>query len=326
MSGSGVRAVRYMLELPNASIVVVGDKDQTAVKTTLATVRLNGLEDKISVVESDANLLLLNHETDRFDLVDLDPFGSPAPFFESTLRATVDGGVVAATATDMGPLTGARASACLRKYGVTPIRTEFEKEIAVRALVGCLAGIAGRLGLGVDIVFTHASDHYARIYAAIAKGKTQANVSTRSLGFVEYCRNCLRRDSHNSLQSIRTTCEDCGGREMIGGPYWLGKLCDRNVVIRMIEHCPRLVSSRLSEIQKMLSLIEEECEAPPFYYRTDLLSAKLTIKPPRLKTVLDALHGKGYKATRTHFDANGFRTDAPNLEVVSIMRSLANES
>lgn len=326
MSASGVRAVRYMLELPNVPNLVAGDKDRSAVKTTLATARLNNLEDRISVVESDANLLLLNHEIDRFDLVDLDPFGSPAPFFESALRATVDGGVIAATATDMGPLTGARASACLRKYGVTAIRTGFEKEIAARALAGCLTEIAGRLGLGVDIAFTHASDHYARIYATVSKGKTKANISTRSLGFIEHCGNCLRRDAHDSLQSIRTTCEDCGGRKMIGGPYWIGKLWNSHVVRRMIKNCPQLESSRLSEIQEMLSCVEEECEASPFYYRTDVLSANLRIKPPRLKTLLDALHDNHYKATRTHFDPVGFRACASNLEVLSIARSLANES
>jgi len=326
MSASGVRAVRYMLELPHVSNVVASDKDPTAVNITRATLRLNGLEEKIQVVESDANLLLLSHKDDRFDLVDLDPFGSPAPFFESALRAALDGGVVAATATDMGPLTGARASACLRKYGVTPIRSEFEKELAARALAGCLAGIAGRLGLGVNIVFTHVSDHYARIYAAVAKGKTQANLSTKSLGFVEYCRDCLRRDSRESLHFIRTMCEDCGCRKTIGGPFWLGKLWDPNVVGRMIEHCPGLVSSRLSEIQKMLSYIEEECEAPSFYYRTDALSAKLAVKPPRVKTTLEVLRASGYIATKTHFDPSGFRTNAPNRDVASTLRSLANKT
>jgi len=325
MCGSGVRAVRYLLELPHASNVVGADRDPIAVKTALAAVRLNGLEDMISIVESDANLLLSNHGTDRFDLVDLDPFGSPAPFFESALRATIDDGVIAATATDMGPLTGARASACLRKYGVTSTRTEFGKEVAARTLVGCLAGIAVRLNLGVNIVFTHVSDHYARVYAAVTKGKPQANCSTKSLGFLEYCAGCLRRDLRSSLQLIRIRCGDCGGRKVIIGPLWLGKLWNPYLVRRMIDNSPMLVSQRLSEIQMMLSRIGEECEASPFYYRTDALSARITVKPPRLEAVLDALQREGYTSTRTHFDPNGFRTDAPNLEVASVVRSLTNK-
>jgi tRNA (guanine26-N2/guanine27-N2)-dimethyltransferase len=326
MSASGVRAVRYVLELPHTTEIVAGDKTLSAVEATLATAQLNHVENRISVFASDASLLLLNHENDRFDLIDLDPFGSPAPFFESALKATTAGGVIAATATDMGPLTGARASACLRKYGVTAIRTGFEKEMAARALAGSLVESAGRLGLGVDVVFTHATDHYCRIYAAVSKGKAKANVSTQTLGFLEYCPKCLRRDAYRSLQSIQTTCVDCGGKSQVGGPYWIGKLWDPNIVRRMIRNCPELQSPRLSEVQRMLSCVEEECEASPFYYRTDLLSNHIRIKPPKLRVVLDALRCNKYKATRTHFDPLGFRVDAPNLQVLSIARSLPKES
>jgi len=326
MTGTGVRAVRYLLESPNVSSVVAADKDPETADAARATVHFNGLEEQVSVIESDANLLLLSHVKEHFDLVDLDPFGSPAPFFESALRATIDGGILAATATDMAPLTGARASACMRKYGVSAVRTEFEKEAAVRVLASCLAGAAGRLGLGINIVFAHASDHYARIYAAVTKGKTPANISAKSLGFIEYCRYCLRRNSLSSLQSIRTTCEECGNKTIIGGPIWLGTLWDPSAVKRMIGHSPILMSSRLTEIQSMLARIDEEWGAPLFYYRTDVHSARLAVRPPRISSVLDALRDSGYKATRTHFDSNGFRTDAPSREVSSIVESLANKA
>ena len=256
MTGSGVRAVRYALELSNVTGVVAADNRSETVEAAQRTVRLNGLQGEITVVESDANLLLLNHLKERFDLIDLDPFGSPAPFFESAARATIDSGVIAATATDMGPLTGARAAACARKYGVRPIRTEFEKEMAIRVLASCLAGIAGRLELGISVVFSHASDHYARIYAAITKGKTSANLSVKSLGFVEYCPGCLKRDARNSLETIRTTCEDCGTKTKIGGPVWLGRLWDATTVQHMIGRTPELESSRLSEIQQVLTCID----------------------------------------------------------------------
>jgi len=117
MTGSGVRAVRYVLESPNVASVVAADRDPEAVKVAQRTIQLNGLDGKVAVTESDSNSLLFEHLQDRFDLIDLDPFGSPAPFFESALRATEDGGIIAATATDMGPLAGARPAACFRKYG-----------------------------------------------------------------------------------------------------------------------------------------------------------------------------------------------------------------
>ncbi len=325
MAGSGVRAARYLRESPNVGRVVAADRDPEAVEATQRTIELNGLEGEAAVVESDANVLLTGHVQERFDLVDLDPFGSPAPFFQSALRATMDGGILATTATDMGPLTGARPAACFRKYGANPVRTEFEKEFAVRILAGCLARTACGLDLGVEIAFAHASDHYARIYASILKGKAPANHSAKQLGFLEYCPNCLMRESSSSLNHLQQICR-CGSRVHIGGQLWLGRLWDRETVCKMVERTPTLASSRLSEIQTILSRITEELDLPAFYYRTDEFAGALRIKPPGIREVVEALHGSGYKASRTHFDPNGLRTDAQIEELTSLLRNLAEKA
>jgi tRNA (guanine26-N2/guanine27-N2)-dimethyltransferase len=322
MTASGVRAVRYVLETPNVLHVLAADSESNPVETARRTVELNGLTEKISVIQSEANLLLLSHVKERFDLVDLDPFGSPAPYFENTLRATVDGGVIAATATDMGPLTGARAPACVRRYGVRPVRSEFEKEMAIRILVACLVMIGGRLELGIEIAFSHASDHYARIYAKVSKGRKSANLSAKSLGYLEYCPECLRRSTQSKLESVRPTCVDCGSTVRVGGPIWLGSLWDPQTVQGMIQHTPGSQSPRLSEIQNILACISEEQHSYPFHYKTDSFSRRLGCRPPALKQVLGALHAKGFEATRTHFSPNGFRTNAPCLDIASFFQEL----
>ena len=326
MTGSGVRAVRYVLESRNVASLIAADKNPEAVEATRRTIQLNGLERKIAVVESDANLLLLQHMQDRFELVDLDPFGSPAPYLESALRAIEDGGVVAATATDMGPLTGARPAACFRKYGASAIRTEFEKEVALRILASCLATIAIRIELGIEIAFAHASDHYARIYATVRKGKASANESAKLLGFLEYCPKCLMRRSGNSLGSIEWVCKVCGSRAQIAGPIWLGSLWDEEVVQRMVKYTPNLSSSRLSEVQLILSRICEEVDSSAFYYRTDSFARSLRMRPLRIARVVDALLYSGHQACRTHFDPKGFRTNMKFEELVVLLRDLAEEA
>jgi tRNA (guanine26-N2/guanine27-N2)-dimethyltransferase len=326
MTASGVRAARYALEAPNVLTVLAADNESETVQVARTCISMNQLTERVTVVESDANLLLLNHVKERFDLVDLDPFGSPAPFFENALRATLDGGVIAATATDMGPLTGARAAACTRKYGARPLRSEFGKEMAVRILAACLERIAGRLELGVEIAFAHASDHYARIYAQVNKGRRSANLSSKSLGFLEYCPRCLRRDAHNSLESIRTTCGDCGARTKIGGPVWTGPIWNAYTVRAMIERTPTLESRRLTELQSTLTRILEEHQSPAFHYTTNAFSSILGLKPPALRRVLNALARAGFTATGTHFSPNGFRTDAPCKDITSTFRALASEA
>ena len=326
MTGSGVRTARYLLETPNVAHVIAADKESDAVELARETIRLNGLEGRANVVVNDAHSLLSDHAENRFDIIDLDPFGSPAPFFECALRATAAEGVIAATATDMGPLSGARPTACLRKYGVSAVRTEFEKEIAVRALASCLTTTASRLELGIDIAFSHTTDHYARVYAVLKKGRKAANQSLAKLGYITYCPSCLSRNDTKSISLVQNTCATCSAPTKIGGPFWLGPLWDRQTVESMIRRTPTLTSSRLSDVQKILSIIQEEMDSPRFYYTTDAIASAYTIKPPSVALLIGLLRNEGYAATRTHFNPAGFRTSAPLPTVVASIRKITEKS
>src|SRR3972149_2541001 len=66
MTASGVRAARYALECPNVTSVLAADNQPETVTVARSTIELNGLADKITLAESDANLLLLNHMQERF--------------------------------------------------------------------------------------------------------------------------------------------------------------------------------------------------------------------------------------------------------------------
>jgi tRNA (guanine26-N2/guanine27-N2)-dimethyltransferase len=290
------------------------------------TILLNGLSDRVTVIQGDARTVLSDHAADRFDIIDLDPFGSPAPFFESALRATTDGGIIAATATDMGPLSGARPTACIRKYGVTPVRAEFEKELALRALASCLSLTACKLELGVTIAFAHATDHYARLYAVVHKGRRFANQTLESLGYLAYCPNCLSRNETRSISGIQNRCKNCGSSTHVGGPFWLGPMWDKETVNAMVQRTPALVSSRLSDIQKILGRVSEEADAPRFYFTTEATASVYGVKPPSLELLMHSLQAGGYRATRTHLSSTGFRTDASLQSIVACFRTVADKS
>lgn len=326
MTGSGVRAVRYVLETRNVRRIVASDRDDDAAKLAQETILLNHLEDNVSVAHTDAHTLLSAHATDRFDMIDLDPFGSPAPFFESALRATVNGGVTAVTATDMGPLSGARPTACMRKYGVSPVRTEFEKELAVRTLAGCLSATACKLELGLGIAFSHATDHYARVYAVVRKGRKAANQTLTNLGYLAYCTTCLFRSDIQSISTMRTKCVNCDAAARIGGPFWLGPLWEKGSVESMVRLAPTIESSRLSEVQKMLGRVQEEMAAPRFYYTTGAMASRYSLNPPSLESLIDSLRADGYQAARTHFNSTGFRTNASLQTIVGCFRMIAEKT
>jgi tRNA (guanine26-N2/guanine27-N2)-dimethyltransferase len=310
MTASGVRAIRYASECSNVESVTASDVDATSIDYANHMIQLNHLTERITVIQANAIALLQHHIDARFDLVDLDPFGSPSPFFESALRCTAEDGILAATATDMAPLTGTRPAACFRKYGIVVARTEFEREIAVRVLAGCLSLASGRLQLAVKVVFTHASDHYARVYVQVNKGRSVANSSVQNLGFLQYCSHCLQRTTRGVFEECECNCKNCGSKMKVIGPLWLGKLWDPELVARMNQNAATIASSRLSDLQILLDRIAGEVDAPPFYRRVDKTAHSLRTNPPRVKEIVSVLRSLGYAATRTHFHSNAFRTNA----------------
>ena len=74
----------------------------------------------------------------KFDIVDLDPFGSPVPFLDSAMRAVRDGGLLCIVATDVSVFTGTERAACTPRYGVVPPPAGkacgWEKELALRGV------------------------------------------------------------------------------------------------------------------------------------------------------------------------------------------------
>jgi tRNA (guanine26-N2/guanine27-N2)-dimethyltransferase len=105
LTGSGIRGVRFAAEIHGVSKVVVSDINERSFKLAQHNVRLNGLEDLVTVEHKDANCLLSCHGAPhrRFDIVDVDPFGSPVPYLDSAVRALRNKGLLAATATTRKP-------------------------------------------------------------------------------------------------------------------------------------------------------------------------------------------------------------------------------
>src|SRR4030043_51497 len=176
---------------------MISDISERAVKLAKRNVHLNGLNERVTVQHKDANCFLSCHGAPRkrFDIIDVDPFGSPVPYLDSAVRALRNKGVLAATATDLAPLCGVHAKACVRKYGGKPLRTEYCHELAVRLLAGCIATLAAKHDIGIRVVFSHSTDHYIRVYAEIAYGAKKADESIKNLGFILHCFNCFHREA-----------------------------------------------------------------------------------------------------------------------------------
>jgi tRNA (guanine26-N2/guanine27-N2)-dimethyltransferase len=323
LTSSGIRGIRFAAEIHGVKKVVISDINEKAVKLAKHNVHLNGLQDRVTVKHKDANCLLSCYGAPRrrFDVIDVDPFGSPVPYLDSAVRALRNRGFLAATATDLAPLCGVHAKACVRKYGGKPLRTEYCHELAVRLLAGCVATVAAKHDIGVRIVFSHSTDHYIRVYAQIGYGAKKADASIKSLGYLLHCFNCLHRETAKTLSvKFFEKCSECGSKMDYAGPLWLGKIFDTRFCELMAQESKRTALRNSGKIAKLLTLAKDEAEAPATYYVIDKISDKLALPMPSVSAVLQKLRDKGFQAFPTHFNSRGVRTDAPASTVQELLR------
>ena len=323
LTSQGIRGLRFAAEIDGVRKVLISDINEHAFKLAKHNVALNRLEDKITVKHKDANAILSCNASPkkRFDIVDIDPFGTPAPFLDSALRAIRNNGLLASTATDLAPLCGVHAKACVRKYGGRPLRTEYCHELAVRLLAGCTATLAAKHDIGVKVLFSHSSEHYIRLYSQIAYGAKKADENIKTLGYIMHCFNCLHRETtHHPFLSLQ--CPECGSKMDWTGPLWTGCIFDSGFIDLMVKENKSVAFRNSARIAKLLILTKEEASAPITYFVVDKLSGKLGLPSPSIQTFASALRAGGFQAVPTHFNTRGLRTDASAKQMQELMKAL----
>ena len=137
LAGSGIRALRFALELPKSTfkMIYINDGSKIAIKHIKKNIKANKLNKfQFEIHNKDANIFMF--EQKGFDYIDIDPFGSPNPFLDIACKRIARNGILAVTATDTAPLAGAYPKACKRKYNAVPLHTDIKHEIGIRILTG----------------------------------------------------------------------------------------------------------------------------------------------------------------------------------------------
>jgi tRNA (guanine26-N2/guanine27-N2)-dimethyltransferase len=323
LTSQGIRGIRYAAEIGGVNRVLLSDISTKAVELAQHNVELNNLQDKITLKHSDANRTLSNNASPkkRFDIIDIDPFGTPVPYLDSVFRALKNKGLLAATATDLAPLCGVHAKACVRKYGGKPLRAEYCHELAVRLLAGCMAKVAAQHDIGIQILFSHSSDHYIRVYAQISYGAKKADENLKSTGYIQHCFSCMHREITHQPFSC-STCPECGAKMDYAGPLWTGGINDQGFIEQILAESRSTVFKNSAKISKLLNQIKAEATAPATYYVIDKLSGKLNLPAPSNQAFMSTLLKAGYQAVTTHFNPRGIKTNAPALATHEVVREL----
>jgi tRNA (guanine26-N2/guanine27-N2)-dimethyltransferase len=309
LTGVGARGLRVANEL-KVEKIVINDLNPTALKIAKESAILNNLK-SIEFSEKEACVFLNEHSRkgNRGSLVDIDPFGSPAAFFDCGIRATLHGGILSTAATDLQVLNGLFQGACKRKYGGIPVRVEYGNEMAIRLILGSLRSVASRLGVKIIPMFVESEMHYYRTYVKILNHIDQEE----NLGYIIHCKNCGHRKISLERQQ---ECELCKLKTSIAGPLWIGKIFDKEYVKNMIDEITNLEIKKSCE--KTLYKCLDEAEMPAIYFTLDEIAKKVKSSPPKLEKIILNLKENGFTSSVTSFNPTGFRTNANINEIIKI--------
>ncbi|MFC7082154.1 tRNA (guanine(26)-N(2))-dimethyltransferase [Halorussus caseinilyticus] len=300
MAASGIRGVRAAAEGWNTTLA---DIDEEAIDLCERNLERNDLD--AEVVHRNANSLM--HE-EVFDVVDIDPFGTPIPFADAAFANTRD--LVCVTATDTAPLCGAHFHSGVRKYGAVPRNTDYHAEMGVRVLLSAMARTAARYDAGVTPILTHATSHYVRTYLELDHSATDANAAIDELGHVYHCEDCLYRDHEYGLVADPLdTCPECDGERMLtAGPLWLGPAHDADFVAAVREELDPEMGTA-SKAERLLDTLEGELHRPT-HYDQHRLCKEWGRAAPGMDEFLGELEDAGFESSRTHYGGTTFKTPA----------------
>ncbi|MCV0373419.1 MAG: tRNA (guanine-N1)-methyltransferase [Nitrosarchaeum sp.] len=309
LSGLGARGLRVANELQTDS-VVINDLNPTALKMAEYSAGLNNLKN-IELSEKEVCRFFSNYSKkgERGSIVDVDPFGSPAPFFDCAVRATMHGGILSVTATDLQVLNGLFQNACKRKYGGVPVRVGYGNEMAIRLILGCLRSVTGRLGVSMTPIFVESDMHYYRTYVRILNRPDQEE----NIGYILHCKNCGNRKA--SLQQIQK-CELCQSENKVAGPLWIGKIFEKAFIEEMIRQIPDFQVEKSCEKILQKCLLESNMDAT--YFTLDEIASKLKTSPPKLQDIIENLEKSGFTSSPTSFCPTGFRTNADIRQIMEL--------
>lgn len=315
LSASGIRGLRIANEV--GLCATMSDWEDTSVGLIKKNIELNSLQN-CTAVKRNANVVMLDGS---FDIIDLDPFGSPAPFLDAACFSTKR--LLCVTATDTAPLCGAHKKAGIRNYGAVPLKTEYYPEMGVRILMGAVARTLAKYDKAMTPLLSYASAHYVRIFVSVKKGIVAADECLKSMGFLYHCFSCGARGWEYGLAvHMPEKCPVCGQQTSLAGPLWLGRLHEKEFCEKVLNE---VIKREFKGAQKLIISCRDELDIP-MHYDYHKLCKWLRITAMPTDELILALKERGFQASRTHFTGISFKTDAGMEEIKGIVRELTGIS
>lgn len=316
MSATGLRGIRFAKELPPCDLYL-NDRSLEAVdliKQNLEANSIHPMQDEhascykhnqtqIYITSSDCNAILCSN-LNKFDVIDIDPFGCPTPYINNALYSIKNNGLLCLTSTDTGVLCSHRKK-CLVKYNalIAP-GNPAHHDHALRILIGYTESQAGKYGKTIEPILSLSIDFYIRVLLRVKRRK----VSSLNIAHYLYCK-CY--NMWNVDQNINK-CTNCGNEKLkLCGPFYNGHLNDKSFIEKIVTEDERIIG--------LLNLVKDEIDTF-MLLSIPSMSRVLKINCIPLLAIMSALLNSDFDVSLSHCEINAIKTTAPINVVYELMK------
>ena len=307
LSASGLRALRYAHEIPFLTSVTANDILKPAAEAIERNAAHNGLSDKIKVSVDDAMAHMYDkvvHElrrtansknksvpSEKYDVIDLDPYGTAAPFLDAAVQAVRDdGGLLCVTCTDSGVwASNGYPEKCYSLYGGVPVKAWFSHEVGLRLILHTIETSAAKYGLAMEPLLSLYIDYYCRVFVRIRKAPAMVKFQGGKNMMVYNCdtgcgawvtqplmknkpapnkkgSGIFYKHGFTRAPTANTSCEHCGSTMHLAGPMYGGRIHSTEFIKSVIaeaEEAPAEIYKTKERIRGMLQTALEEFMLTP---------------------------------------------------------------
>lgn len=258
LSATGLRALRYAQEIPFATSITSNDMSAEAVASIKLNIQHNKLEDKITPNTGNAIAYMYSFcDKKGFDVIDLDPYGTAAPFIDAAIQAINDDGLLCVTCTDSAIFAShGYLEKTFSQYGGLPFKGEPCHEGGLRLILHAIASSAARYGMAIEPLLSLSIDYYIRVFVRVRKAPNDVKLLAGKTMIVYHCesgcgswttqflaRNKVTKNKngdpmykHGFAQgpSADQHCQHCGFKTHLSGPMYGGPLHNVGFVERVL--------------------------------------------------------------------------------------------
>ncbi|KAL2279523.1 hypothetical protein FJTKL_13398 [Diaporthe vaccinii] len=306
LSATGLRALRYAQEMPFVTKITANDLDGSAVESIKLNVLHNKLDSKIDVNHGDAIVHMYSKiaaqqaltekdkargRCEKYDVVDLDPYGTAATFLDAAVQAVRDdGGLLCVTCTDAGVwASNGYPEKAFALYGGVPVKGLFSHEVGLRLILHAISTSAARYGLAIEPLLSLSIDFYARVFVRVSRSPAAVKFTAGKAMIVYNCdvgcgawttqfllRNKAQPNKNGTGSFYKHTfaqgptadqhCEHCGLKMHLAGPMFGGRLHSPDFIRRILDKLPEASKETYGTTERVRGMLttalEEHLDVP----------------------------------------------------------------